>query len=716
VPEDFGPGVVVGSYQIESRIGAGGMAVVFRARDLMLNRIVALKVIAPEYAQDEEFRNRFVAEARAAAAVEDPNVLPVHTYGEADGQLFLAMRFVQGPDLGGVLRRAGGVLPPERALELLSPVAAALDAAHAAGLVHRDVKPGNVLVSERPGQPDHVYLSDFGLSKGVLSGTSLTESGQYLGTPAYSAPEQVEMRAVDGRADQYALACMAYKLLAGRTPFEGEHLSVLYAQVHKAPPSLHELRPGLPAAADPVLARALAKAPGQRYPTCLALTDALRDAFAPPSFRLFGAQPPITPVPVLATVSARVPDAGRAATGPGQQHPGEENRDGRRHLRPLVIAAAVTALAAAFAFALALALPGPGPRQAAGAKATAPLAHPATSSTAATRSTATATATGATASGATATATAAAAAPRPLTATLARTLVNPDHQSIQAVRFSADGTIVAAADKSGTIHLWNTATWKARTLPAPDQFPVYSMAFSPDNATLATADTDGSVYLWDIRTGTNIARLTNPGSKGVVSVAYTPDGATLAAGDFNGAVYLWDTKSRGNTARLADPGSKGIYAVAVSPDGSTLAVGDYNGSAYLWNLATRQPAALSRLADSQPVTAVAFAPDNATLALATADGTVYLADARTGAISTAGTLRDPGGTGVYSLAAAPGGSLAVADRNGAVYLWDTRTKTVMASATDPGGQADGTVAFTMAGTALAVGDGNGSTYLWKVAR
>src|SRR5580692_4269634 len=182
----FGAGSLVAGYRIESRIGAGGMAVVFRARDERLGRSIALKVMAPEWTGDEEFRRRFVAESRAAAQVDDPHVIPVYEAGAADGVLFIAMRLVAGTDLRGVLRREGP-LPPGRALELLSPVASALDAAHAAGLVHRDVKPGNILVDERPGRPDHVYLADFGLSKGAAAGISLTGNGNPVGTPGYSA-------------------------------------------------------------------------------------------------------------------------------------------------------------------------------------------------------------------------------------------------------------------------------------------------------------------------------------------------------------------------------------------------------------------------------------------------------------------------------------------------------------------------------------------------
>jgi len=194
------------------------MATVFRARDERLGRLVALKILASTLAADSAFRRRFIAESRAAAAVDDPHIIPVYEAGAAGGVLFIAMRFVGGGDLRRVLEHEGP-LPPGRAAEFISPVASALDAAHGAGLVHRDVKPANILVDARPGRPDHVYLSDFGVSRGATSSASLTGTGQFLGTPDHSAPEQIEGRAMDGRADQYALACVAYQLLTGVVPF-----------------------------------------------------------------------------------------------------------------------------------------------------------------------------------------------------------------------------------------------------------------------------------------------------------------------------------------------------------------------------------------------------------------------------------------------------------------------------------------------------------------
>ncbi|HTU06204.1 MAG TPA: serine/threonine-protein kinase, partial [Trebonia sp.] len=181
----FRPGKALAGYRLEALVGAGGMAVVFRARDERLDRPVALKILEPSRAEDPEFRQRFIAESRAAAKVDDPHIIPVYEADEADGVLFIAMRFVHGGDLRNVLDREGAQ-SAERATSFISPVASALDAAHAAGLVHRDVKPANILVDTRPGRPDEVYLSDFGIAKSAVSAEPLTAPGIMMGTPDYS--------------------------------------------------------------------------------------------------------------------------------------------------------------------------------------------------------------------------------------------------------------------------------------------------------------------------------------------------------------------------------------------------------------------------------------------------------------------------------------------------------------------------------------------------
>jgi serine/threonine-protein kinase len=301
---DFSAGAQIASYQLEEEIGRGGMAVVYRARDVRLGRWVALKVLAPDYAQDEAFRQRFIRESRTAAAVDHPNIIPIFDAGEAGRVLYIAMRYVPGQDVHSLLH-AAGPLATARALGIVGQVASALDAAHACGLVHRDVKPANMLLGgvADTGRADHVYLSDFGISKQLNATSSLTMTGQVLGTLNYLAPEQIEGRQVDGRADAYALACTAFELLAGSPPFRrDENMAVMWAQLNAPPPALTSLRPDLPAAVDQVMARALAKAPADRFASCLAFSAALQQACAATVDAPPGTAPaaPVSPPPPAA--------------------------------------------------------------------------------------------------------------------------------------------------------------------------------------------------------------------------------------------------------------------------------------------------------------------------------------------------------------------------------------------------------------------------------
>ncbi|TVZ04904.1 hypothetical protein EAS64_09695 [Trebonia kvetii] len=332
----FGPGSRIAGYVLEEQVGAGGMAVVFRAHDERLDRQVALKLLAPGLVADQAFRQRFIRESRAAAAVDDPHIIPVFEAGEAAGVLFIAMRYVRGGDVRSLLDGAGH-LPPARVAEIISQVSTALDAAHARGLVHRDVKPANMLLdsSAGSGRPDHVYLSDFGLSKATLSASGLTGTGSFLGTVDYVSPEQIEGKPVDGRADQYALACAAFELLTGSPPFRREEaMAVIWAQVSQPAPAVTSLRPDLPAAVDPVLERALAKAPGDRWPTCGEFADALRSAlgFAPYETGALPAQGGGSgPTPRIVTQLADIRPSGGgsgpkpAAAGAASGHPKTKN-------------------------------------------------------------------------------------------------------------------------------------------------------------------------------------------------------------------------------------------------------------------------------------------------------------------------------------------------------------------------------------------------------
>ncbi|HEV2786714.1 MAG TPA: serine/threonine-protein kinase, partial [Solirubrobacteraceae bacterium] len=259
---ELSAGDELGGCRVEGVIARGGMGVVYRALQLDLQRPVALKVIAGDRAGDPEFRERFGRESRMAAAIDHPNVVPVYAAGEDRGALYIVMRYVPGSDLHALLKSAGG-LPAQRAAAVVAQVASALDAAHAAGLVHRDVKPANVLL-ERGGE--HAYLSDFGLMRQLDPQVPLTDSGRWMGTVDFAAPEQLQGGPVDARSDVYSLGCVLYAALTGAPPFaRGTVPATLLAHLHDPPPRPSEA--GAPAPFDRVVARALAKDPADRYPS-----------------------------------------------------------------------------------------------------------------------------------------------------------------------------------------------------------------------------------------------------------------------------------------------------------------------------------------------------------------------------------------------------------------------------------------------------------------
>ncbi|MGH2841054.1 MAG: serine/threonine-protein kinase, partial [Solirubrobacteraceae bacterium] len=267
----FQTGSTIAGYRIERLLGSGGMGTVYLAEQSSLKRPVALKLLSPQLTEDETFRARFRREGEVQAALDHPHIVPIYEAGESEDGLYLAMRYVRGSTLKDLITE--GELDPARTLQLLAPVAAALDAAHASGLIHRDVKPQNILVD----QTDWPYLADFGLTRG--GGGGPTRTGQLVGTFAYIAPEQVQGRPASPRSDQYALAAVLFECLSGEVAHNHESdAALLYAKVHEEPPPLSARAGDVPAALDAVLARGLSRDPDDRYASATALVEAARDA------------------------------------------------------------------------------------------------------------------------------------------------------------------------------------------------------------------------------------------------------------------------------------------------------------------------------------------------------------------------------------------------------------------------------------------------------
>jgi hypothetical protein len=260
----IGRGTEIGGFRLDELIGEGGMGVVYKARQLDLDRVVALKLIQPGLSGDSDFRARFQRESRLAAAIDHPNIVPVYGAGEEQGVYFISMRYVDGTDLGEYLRSRHSPLEPLAGAQLINQVASGLDAAHAAGLVHRDVKPANVLLDAGL----HPYLTDFGLTKQVTSQSLNTKTGLWIGSINYSAPEQIEGGPVDARTDVYALGCVLFEVLTRRLPYSRDtDMALMYAKVHDQPVMPSAIDPTLPREFDEVIGRALARRPDDRYPS-----------------------------------------------------------------------------------------------------------------------------------------------------------------------------------------------------------------------------------------------------------------------------------------------------------------------------------------------------------------------------------------------------------------------------------------------------------------
>ncbi|HVV11522.1 serine/threonine-protein kinase [Amycolatopsis sp.] len=331
----------LGNYRIDGVLGKGGMSVMYKATDVRLGRKVALKVIGEHLGADAEFRERFVDEARNTSAIDHANVVPLYDFGEIDGMHYIAMRLVDGADLASLI--STGPMSPDRTLRLLDQVADALDSLHNRGLVHLDVKPANVLVTSRESAREHVYVADFGLTRRGATGHR-TRGGDFLGSPTYAAPEHLRGEPLDGRTDQYALACVLFACLTGGPPYKGDVPTVIKGHLAGEPPPVSR-QGGLPPAIDEVIRKGMAKNPPDRYDNCVELISAARKALGPAAtpetpqagtreagqMQPFGQQPGQPPQPG--------PQSGphqqqHQQSGPHQQQPGQQQPPGWGQQQP----------------------------------------------------------------------------------------------------------------------------------------------------------------------------------------------------------------------------------------------------------------------------------------------------------------------------------------------------------------------------------------------
>ena len=607
------PGSKIAGYVVEEQIGAGGMAVVYRARDDVLGRLVAVKVLSPALAADEEFRVRFLRESRAVAAVDESHIVPVYGAGDAGGVLYIATRFVADGDLARLQRAAGGPLPPAEAADLISQVASALDAAHATGLVHRDVKPGNILVERISGRPQHAYLSDFGLSKSTAAGaTGLTATGRFMGTPDYCAPEQVTGGTVDGRADQYSLACVGFSLLAGVVPFSrGDSLSRLFAHVNSPVPVLTSIRPELPEAVNGVLAKAMAKNPAERYESCSAFAWALRGALglgtdaprggAPPrTYNPFEASghpgyqqtvaaqwqhpslppgaagrqaPPVPQGPPGWPGSAGVPNQagafppaagqawppgpgqvfpgpGQVFPGPGQVFPGpgQAQRPPRRNTGLIVGGSIAAAVVLVAGVIVGITLSS---QHGTGSGPAGPTGSKTSSGPVQTG-----------------------------TATLVGSVAAPGGGPLTDAFLSADGKYVIGTGGKSDVYLWSTSTFqRVSTLSVGAGDVADPVSLSPDDQTLYAVDvTAGKLYDLDVATGKPAHIYPLPAN---AQLGYTFDSGMLDAISSDGTVSEISMATGALYATVKNPGGAAVATVRSDQAGKYILFSDTNGAAYL---------------------------------------------------------------------------------------------------------------------------------------
>ena len=622
VPGRLGPGSRIAGYVLEEQAGAGGMAVVFRARDEVLGRLVAVKVLSPALAADQDFRTRFLRESRAIAAVDEPHVLPVYAAGEASGVLYIATRFVAGGDLATMLREGSGPVAPDRVAAVIEQVSAALDAAHAIGLVHRDVKPANILIENIPGRAEHAYLSDFGLTKASSGATGLTATGMFMGTPDYCAPEQILGRPVDGRADQYALACVAFNLLTGTVPYQREEtISTLFAHVRDPIPVPTAIRSELPAAVDAAVGKAMAKDPAERYASCGEFATALRWALAmtegqrapgqsvPPAYVPTPVvQPPqpsqpqpsqpqpwaspavgspvptwAAPPPVLPGYYGQggtppgnaVPPYGPGGTPPGLpygQAPGPYPANlvsfqppvGRKNSNGKIIAGVAAAVVIVVGgIGAGIALSGPGHSTSTKKQAQPVLAG----------------------------------------ATRAATFTPPGGGTMSSALFSPDGTLIAAEggpDHKSDVYLFSAGTHRyVTTIKMPDGGKAVPLTFTPNDQGLITVDEGPSstsiwkIYEFSVKTGQHGGGVTVP----YAAYDVNSDGSVEANETENAKdIDVWDLLSGAHTGHFKNPTTASTIpnSLYVDSNGQEMLISAENGETYVMSTATGDTVATFR--------------------------------------------------------------------------------------------------------------------------
>ena len=683
-----------GRYEILDELGRGGFGTVYKAKDKVLGRLVALKILHAALVVEPDFIARFRQEARTAALFDHPNLVPVYDFSETEGRYYIAMGYMPGGSLKDLLKREGK-LEPERACEVLAQLGEGLKYAHARGIIHRDLKPGNILFDES----GRARVADMGFAKVMSEGASrsMSASGGLVGTPAYMAPETWRNKPATPQTDIYSLGCILYEMLTGRVLFEGESpADIMTMHVMDGPQYAEDL----PQELRPVLDKALQRDPTQRFVDTQALLAGFRSVLEPEE------EPVIGPI-VVKPEPPIIPKINESSETRTDNKGSEVEKPGKSNLAVGMIGVSVVL------FLIFIFIWVSGPRggtdlpdntvttQASITDTKAPLVQQSATAAKPTQPTAITVSTQKSMTGASVITLANAGQ-------FAQLCTLEGHTSgVYSVAWSPDGKTLASGSGDGTIILWKADSGeKLRTLEGHTR-GVRSVAWSPDGKTLASGSYDNTIILWAADSGAQLRTLEGH-TDWVRSLAWSPDGTTLASGSYR-TIILWDADS-GAKLRTLEGHTEGVRSVAWSPDGTALASGSDDGTIILWKADSGEWQ--RRLeAHLYGVWSVAWSPDGTTLATGSEFGKIILWNADSGAILR--TLK--GHTNVVSSVAwSPDGTgLASGSDDGTIILWNADSGVILRTVK---GHTDwvNSVAWSPDGTTLASASRDGTIRLWGI--
>ena len=758
-------GQMVGPYRLDGLLGRGAMGAVYRGHQPALERDVAVKVLPSAMAAREGYLARFNREAKIAASLEHPHIVPLYDYGTDDGMSYLAMRLLTGGTLAERLNHRAttqGSLPSmSETNHLLRQIAAALDYAHRKGVVHRDIKPNNVMFDDEGA----AYVVDFGIARLINVTTSITGEQMVFGTPHYMPPEQWRDQELTPETDQYALAVVIFSMVTGQPPFDAPtpH-ALMYKHFHEDAPLVSSLRPDLPPEVNDVLDRALSKTPGERFLTVGEFAQAFDAAIsdvparstdffrfplptsanvtqprlarvpdAPAAASVATAQPPLEPVAPEPPTLPPPPVAAYPAParpGPGAPPPARSPRKPR--LSPLVaglgLGLALLGLFICGGAALVASRLGGFERDAVETQPTTiPVTeamivltavevtpNPQNDEPQPTRAdvptdlpllTNADTPTALPGVGPIPVAGTAIAAANGVAVVEAATMAHGT-EPVRGVAISPDGQVIATGAAGGGVYLWDSAG-NPRGQAASGGGVVYSLAFSPNGRWMATGQEDSTVRLWDAASLTQVAVLTGHGAT-VRGVAFSPDSRYIASASEDETVRLWDVSTQSLSRELTGFSARAL-AVTFSPGGTRVAAASDDGSARVWDI--QSGASVVTLSGGEQLRGIAFSPAGDRLTTSDADGNIRIWDAETGALIS--TLTGHNGE-VWAVAYSPDGALlASGGRDNTARLWEAASGRELAVLRGHGGWVLG-VAFSADGSQLITGGGDGAARLWDI--